>query len=74
LRFFVAITWLMNYYNYFTEVENEFVRRRGKHMLVSPLDWSLIETWKQRGVPLRIAQATKSQSKKSCTAAMVWGA
>ncbi len=45
----------MNYYNYFTEVENEFVRRRGKHMLVSPLDWSLIETWKQRGVPLRIA-------------------
>lgn len=45
----------MNYYNYFTEVEQEFVRRRGKHLLVSPLDWSLIETWKQRGVPLRIA-------------------
>ena len=45
----------MNYFNYFTEVEQEFVRRRGKHLLVSPLDWSLIETWKQRGVPLRIA-------------------
>ena len=45
----------MNYFNYFTEVEQEFVRRRGKHLLVSPLDWSLIETWQQRGVPLRIA-------------------
>lgn len=45
----------MSYFNYFTEVEQEFVRRRGKHLLVSPLDWSLIETWKQRGVPLRIA-------------------
>jgi len=45
----------MNYYNYFTEVEDEFVRRRGSHMLISPLDWSLIETWKQRGVPLHIA-------------------
>lgn len=44
----------MNYFNYFTEVENEFVKRRGSHMLVSPLDWSLIENWKQRGVPLHI--------------------
>jgi hypothetical protein len=44
----------MNYFNYFTEIEEEFVRRRGSHMLVSPLDWSLIETWKQRGIPLHI--------------------
>jgi hypothetical protein len=44
----------MNYFNYFTEVENEFVKRRGKHLLVSPLDWSLIEVWKQRGIPLHI--------------------
>ena len=42
------------YYNYFTEIEEYFVRRRGKHMLVSPLDWSLIETWKQAGIPLHI--------------------
>ena len=35
-----------NYYNYFTEVEETFVRRRGAHMLVSPLDWALIESWK----------------------------
>ncbi len=44
----------MNYFNYFTEVENEFVKRRGSHMLVSPLDWALIEGWKQRGFPLHI--------------------
>ncbi len=44
----------MNYFNYFTEIEDEFVRRRGSHLLVSPLDWSLMEMWKQRGVPLHI--------------------
>lgn len=44
----------MNYFNYFTEVEETFIRRRGKHLLVSPLDWALIETWQQRGVPLHI--------------------
>ncbi len=44
----------MNYFNYFTEIEEEFVKRRGSHMLISPLDWSLIETWKQRGLPLHI--------------------
>src|SRR5262245_42301739 len=44
----------MNYFNYFTEVEEEFVKRRGSHMLVSPLDWTLIETWKRRGIPLHI--------------------
>jgi hypothetical protein len=44
----------MNYFNYFTEIEDEFVKRRGSHMWVSPLDWSLMETWKQRGVPLHI--------------------
>lgn len=45
---------VMNYFNYFTEIEEEFVKRRGSHMLVSPLDWSLMESWKQRGVPLHI--------------------
>jgi len=44
----------MNHFNYFTEIEEEFVKRRGSHMLVSPLDWTLIETWKQRGIPLYI--------------------
>jgi hypothetical protein len=45
----------VNYYNYFTEIEEHFVRRRGKHLLVSPMDWSLIATWRQSGVPLHVA-------------------
>ncbi len=44
----------MNYFNYFTEIEEEFVRRRGSHMLVSPLDWSLMESWRQREIPLQV--------------------
>lgn len=44
----------MNYFNYFTEIEDEFVRRRGSHLMVSPLDWSLMEVWKERGIPLHI--------------------
>ena len=44
----------LNYFNYFTEVEDAFVRRRGAHLLVSPLDWALIESWKEIGVPLHI--------------------
>jgi len=43
-----------NYFNYFTEIEDAFVRRRGKHLLLSPLDWALIETWKQIGIPLHV--------------------
>jgi hypothetical protein len=45
----------MNYYNYFTEIEEHLVRRRGKHLLVSPMDWSLISTWRESGVPLHVA-------------------
>lgn len=44
----------MNYFNYFTEIEDTFVRRRGKHLFLSPLDWALIESWKERGIPLHI--------------------
>jgi hypothetical protein len=45
----------MNYYNYFTEIEEHFVRRRGKHLMVSPMDWSLIAVWRDSGVPLHVA-------------------
>ena len=45
----------MNYFNYFTEIEDTFVRRRGKHLLISSLDWALIESWKEIGVPLHVA-------------------
>ena len=43
-----------NYFNYFTEVEEEFVRRRGKPMFISPLDWALVESWKSAGIPLHV--------------------
>src|ERR687889_2371712 len=44
----------LNYFNYFTEIEEAFIRRRGKHLLVSPLDWSLMESWKKMGIPLHV--------------------
>ena len=45
--------WVYNYFNYFTEIEEHFQRARGTSLfLLSPLDWALIETWKNSGVPL----------------------
>lgn len=44
----------MNYYNYFTEIEDAFIRRRAKHLLLSPIDWAMMETWQERGIPLHI--------------------
>lgn len=46
--------WTGNYFNYFTEVEEHFQKARGSGLfLLSPLDWALIETWKNAGVPLQ---------------------
>ena len=44
----------MNYFNYFTEIEETFIRRRGRNLLLSPLDWALIENWQEREIPLHI--------------------
>jgi hypothetical protein len=44
----------MNYFNYFTEIEDAFIRRRGRHLLLSPMDWALMDSWKQMGVPLHV--------------------
>jgi len=41
-----------NYFNYFTEIEEHFLKRRGGGLLLSTLDWALIETWKDAGIPL----------------------
>jgi hypothetical protein len=41
-----------NYFNYFTEIEERFQQRRGAILLLSTLDWALIETWQEAGVPL----------------------
>jgi hypothetical protein len=52
----------LNYFNYFTEVEEEFVRRRGKHMLISTLDWALVESWKTAGIPLHLVLRAINQA------------
>ena len=44
----------LNYFNYFTEIEDTFIRRRGKNLFLSPLDWALIEAWQDRAIPLHI--------------------
>ncbi len=47
------LAWLvMNYFEYFSEIEERFSRRRGSILLLSTLDWALIETWREAGVPL----------------------
>ena len=43
---------MQNYFNYFTEIEEHFQRRRGGVLLLTTLDWALIETWKEAGIPL----------------------
>jgi hypothetical protein len=43
---------LENYFNYFTEIEEHFQRHRSSTLLLSTLDWALIETWKDAGIPL----------------------
>ena len=48
-----AEDWSGNYFNYFTEIEEHFQRARGTHLfLLSPLDWALIESWKNAQVPV----------------------
>ncbi len=44
-----------NYFNYITEVEERYLQRRGGGLLLSTLDWALIETWKDAGIPLEAA-------------------
>src|SRR5260370_7740118 len=41
-----------NYFNYFADIELHFCRRRGSGLQLSPLDWALMETWKDAGIPL----------------------
>lgn len=41
-----------NYFNYFTEIEEHFQRRWGGILRLSPLDWVLMESWRDAGIPL----------------------
>ena len=45
-----------NYFNYFTEIEEYFWRKRGAHLLVSPLDWAILETWQKADIPVAVVQ------------------
>lgn len=69
--------WHGNYFNYFTEVEEHFQKARGTSLfLLSPLDWALLESWKNNGVPLTAvlrgidAAFEKWRSKKTKTQAV----
>lgn len=42
----------MNYFHYFSEIEERFQRRRGSILMLSTVDWALIDTWREAGVPL----------------------
>src|ERR1700760_882694 len=44
----------LNYFNYFTEIEEHFWKKRGAHLLVSPLDWAIVETWQKADIPLPV--------------------
>lgn len=44
---------MQNYFNYFTEIEERFQQRRGSLLMLSTLDWALIETWREGGIPLQ---------------------
>ncbi|MEO6804793.1 MAG: hypothetical protein ABI209_01480 [Edaphobacter sp.] len=43
---------MLNYFNYFTEIEERFQQRRGSLLMLSTLDWALIEIWREAGIPL----------------------
>src|SRR5262245_56912853 len=44
----------LNYFNYFTEIERFYQSKRESFTLLSTLDWVLIETWKEQGIPLQL--------------------
>jgi hypothetical protein len=45
---------MLNYFNYFTEIEQRFGQRRGSILMLSTLDWALIEVWREAGLPLDV--------------------
>jgi hypothetical protein len=51
------VTGELNQFAYFSEIEEYFWRKRGAHLLVSPLDWAILETWQKAGIPLQAVLA-----------------
>jgi len=50
----IAAVAAFNYFNYFTEIEEYFWRKRGAQILVSPLDWAILESWQKANIPVEI--------------------
>ena len=48
----------VNYIPYFSEVEDTFIRLRGKSLFLSPTDWALLASWQERGIPLHVVLAS----------------
>lgn len=48
---------MQNYFNYYTEIEEHFQRRRGTLLMLSTLDWALIATWQEAGFPVEAVLA-----------------
>ena len=44
----------LNYFNYYTEIEEYFWQKRGASLLVSTLDWAVIESWQKAEIPLEV--------------------
>lgn len=44
----------MNHYDYFSDIEAIFIRRRGRNLFLSPKDWALMDSWQKQGIPLHI--------------------
>ena len=78
---------MQNYFNYFTEIEEHFQRRRGSLLMLSTLDWALIETWREAGIPLEAvlrgidtafdkhdARAAKTKSRTRKVNGLAWTA
>jgi hypothetical protein len=68
---------MQNYFNYFTEIEERFQQRRGSLLMLSTLDWALIETWREASIPLEAvlrgidSAFDKHEAKKSRAGARV---
>jgi hypothetical protein len=78
---------VLNYFNYFTEIEERFQQRRGSLLMLSTLDWALIESWREAGVPLEAvlrgidnafdkhdAKSAKSPSRSRKINGLAWAA
>lgn len=55
----------LNHFSYNSEIEELFVQLRGRHLMLSPADWNLIESWKERGVPLAVASRAIEETMKA---------